>query len=420
MSWTRIGTVSVTNNSNAVTGTGTAFLTNSRIGDAFLGPDGVLYEVINVGSDTSISISPNYKGATNASAAYALIPVQGYPKVLADAFNTINNQFGATLAVLGNSGTQTGIKSALGLATSDGLTEGATNLYFTQSRVLATPLTALSVAVNTAVVATDSVLVGMGKLQAQVSAALPKAGGALSGALNEAPRVTLDSAGVGGVVAIGAAACNSIIIGGATTITAFDSSPIGATRRLTFGAALTLTNNSSIVLPNGLDIVTGAGDTAEFLSVSAGVWRCIAYLRYSGKALAFAYDRSNLLGTVSQSGGIPTGSAFQYSANANGVCLKFADGTMLTASRQACTISSWTGLGSGFWYSPKVGAFPMPGTFITPPICTMTLSDFSSVSWYSTNAVATVNTYPNFYIVCALNTAPVTMYMDFIASGRWY
>jgi hypothetical protein len=171
MSWTRIGTVSVTNNSNAVVGAGTAFLTNSRIGDAFLGPDGVLYEVINVGSDTAISISPNYKGVTNASAAYALIPVQGYPKVLADAFNTINNQFGATFAALGPSGTAAGIKTALGLDTTNGIGEGSNNLYFTQARALATPLTGLSVAVNAAVVATDSVLTGLGKLQAQVTAA---------------------------------------------------------------------------------------------------------------------------------------------------------------------------------------------------------------------------------------------------------
>jgi hypothetical protein len=49
------------------------------------------------------------------------------------------------------------------------LTEG-TNLYFTNARVLSAPLTGLSVATSTAIVAADSVLVALGKLQAQITA----------------------------------------------------------------------------------------------------------------------------------------------------------------------------------------------------------------------------------------------------------
>jgi hypothetical protein len=55
-------------------------------------------------------------------------------------------------------------------ATTDDLAEGATNLYFTSARVLATTLTGLSTSTATAVTASDSVLVGIGKLQAQASA----------------------------------------------------------------------------------------------------------------------------------------------------------------------------------------------------------------------------------------------------------
>jgi hypothetical protein len=52
----------------------------------------------------------------------------------------------------------------------DSVTEGATNLYFTYQRVRDTVLTGLSLATSTAIAATDSVLVALGKLQAQITA----------------------------------------------------------------------------------------------------------------------------------------------------------------------------------------------------------------------------------------------------------
>jgi hypothetical protein len=104
MPWYKSGTVSVTQNSNAVIGTGTAFITNSRVGDAFRGPDGAWYEVTNIASDTALSISPNYQGATNAAGVYALAPMQGYVKDSADALRVLVNQYGAKLAALGTTG----------------------------------------------------------------------------------------------------------------------------------------------------------------------------------------------------------------------------------------------------------------------------------------------------------------------------
>ncbi|RKR83181.1 hypothetical protein BDD43_3383 [Mucilaginibacter gracilis] len=56
--------------------------------------------------------------------------------------------------------------------TTDALTEGTTNLYFTTGRVLGTLLTGLSLATATPAVATDSVLTAIGKLQAQATANL--------------------------------------------------------------------------------------------------------------------------------------------------------------------------------------------------------------------------------------------------------
>ncbi|EQB9758856.1 hypothetical protein ACYUCV_006377, partial [Pseudomonas aeruginosa] len=98
MAWYSSGTVTVTANSPTVTGAGTQFSSNARVGDAFRGPDGRWYEVTNVASSTVISIKPNYQGSTASGQAYAVAPILGYDKDLSDRFNLIANQWGATLA----------------------------------------------------------------------------------------------------------------------------------------------------------------------------------------------------------------------------------------------------------------------------------------------------------------------------------
>ncbi len=114
MVWYRTGTVSVTNGSTTVTGTGTDFAANSRVGDAFIGPDGVLREVTNVASATVLSIFPAYSGATAAGAAYTLAPIQGYVKQLADQARQIIQQWGTTLAGLGAVSTESVVPVAKG------------------------------------------------------------------------------------------------------------------------------------------------------------------------------------------------------------------------------------------------------------------------------------------------------------------
>ena len=104
MPWYKTGTVSVTQNSNAVTGSGTAFIANSRVGDGFRGPDGRWYEVTNIASNTALSISPNYEGPTAAGGFYSIMPVQGYQKDLSDQVRAILKDYGEKLAALGTTG----------------------------------------------------------------------------------------------------------------------------------------------------------------------------------------------------------------------------------------------------------------------------------------------------------------------------
>ncbi|WP_458722463.1 hypothetical protein [Pseudomonas brenneri] len=133
-SWFSEGTVSVQNGSPTVTGVGTKF-SNCRSGDMFVGPDQGIYQVINPASDTSLAISPPYRGPAVGGAGYGIVPVNGYPKALADAVNQMVQQWGATLAGLGplasaeiapvaNGGT--GASTAEGARTNLGLGTAAT------------------------------------------------------------------------------------------------------------------------------------------------------------------------------------------------------------------------------------------------------------------------------------------------------
>jgi hypothetical protein len=114
---------------------------------------------------------------------------------------------------------------------------------------------------------------------------------------------------------------------GTTTITSFGA---GTNKRklLRFTDALTLTHNAtSLILPGAADLVTAAGDVAEFVSDASGNWRCTNYERASGKALVV--DDIVIVGTVSQSGGVPTGAIIERGSNANGTFVRFADGTQI-------------------------------------------------------------------------------------------
>lgn len=218
MAWYKEGTVSVTNGSTTVTGTGTNFPAFVRTGDGFRGPDGGWYEIQNFASATVFSIYPPYAGATAGAAPYLIAPLQGYPKLAADRLWEITrNMASAALKVAGVSPGIDGDVPGLGLSTAlsswlvvkeagkvlssndftnelktklDGIATGATanssdatlvnranhtgtQLAATISNFAAavrdTVLTGIVFTQIAAVLATDSFLVAIGKLQAQTT-----------------------------------------------------------------------------------------------------------------------------------------------------------------------------------------------------------------------------------------------------------
>lgn len=92
MAWYKTGTITVTNGSTTVTGSGTSWIANAGVGEALYAPDGRLYEITNIASDTSFTIAPAYLGSTQSGQAYVLVPSQSYIRDLASqAADLVNN-----------------------------------------------------------------------------------------------------------------------------------------------------------------------------------------------------------------------------------------------------------------------------------------------------------------------------------------
>ncbi|MBS7601075.1 hypothetical protein [Pseudomonas sp. RC2C2] len=120
MAWYRTGTVAITAGQTVVTGSGTNFPANSRVGDEFQGPDGRGYEIVNVTSETVLSILPAYMGPSVSGAAYGIKPINGYAKDLLDRINNLLLDFGGTLALFGDATDVPTLRSNISAAASGG------------------------------------------------------------------------------------------------------------------------------------------------------------------------------------------------------------------------------------------------------------------------------------------------------------
>lgn len=88
--WYKEGTISVVQGSAGVTGVGTNFVSNTRTGDMFVGPDGKIYEVVNAHDQLTLGISPAYAGpSVSNTPTYYVVPVQGYVKLAVDRLHAI-------------------------------------------------------------------------------------------------------------------------------------------------------------------------------------------------------------------------------------------------------------------------------------------------------------------------------------------
>lgn len=85
---------------------------------------------------------------------------------------------------------------------------------------------------------------------------------------------------------LGAIAGSMHDITGTTTITSFGTVSAGIWKYIKFEGALTLTHNAtSLILPGAANITTADGDAAIVMSEGSGNWRCLSYVKATGKQI---------------------------------------------------------------------------------------------------------------------------------------
>ena len=124
MAWYKTGTITVTNGSTTVTGSGTLWIANAGIGEALYAPDGKLYEITNIASDTSITIAPAYLGTNASGQTYTFVPSQSYIRDLAAQAADLVNNYSTIYNTVGAGKFSDGTVSNPGIRFSDDLDTG--------------------------------------------------------------------------------------------------------------------------------------------------------------------------------------------------------------------------------------------------------------------------------------------------------
>jgi hypothetical protein len=140
----------------------------------------------------------------------------------------------------------------------------------------------------------------------------------------------------------------------------------------------------------------------------------------AGLGLSDAYKRSNALGSVSQTGGVPTGALMEYVNNTTGEVWKFANGLMLTSQAISYPALSWT-MGTGVRYLNVTAS--LPGGFAATPrlYAQLVESDISTRAAWVTNATAsTLSTLSAWLAATSGTTGAGPFILNVYGLGRWY
>jgi hypothetical protein len=358
MPWYKSGTVACTLNSTTVTGTGTAFAANARVGDAYLGPDGRWYEVANIASDTVLSILPAYLGATVAAGVYALAPMQGYVKDSADALRALVNQYGEKLAALGTTGNYEILPVVKG---GTGRSDGRA---------------------------------AFSEVGVQAAAALFNQQGMYMG-WNAA------SAGEGHFVV------NKGNGNGGFTWRSVNAGNTAA------GPTMSYSYDGVLAVPLELQVPKISGLTTALSTAQGGTGNT------TGTATKLA--ASAIVGTVGQAGGISTGAIIERGSNANGEYTRYADGTQI-CTRSLSAQRTLNKASGPLFYDAKEVQPAYPIAFFSTPKVSIQVTGFTyEVMWLGASWTSALTAWPSGYVMTEV-TRPSSdlVYFDYIAIGRWF
>lgn len=178
-----------------------------------------------------------------------------------------------------------------------------------------------------------------------------------------------------------------------------------------------------------LKAVAAGGNSAELREWGAGDFLPVALGGTGGTTAAAA--RSNLglgsaavasiVGTVSQSGGVPTGAILQRGSNANGEFVRFADGTQI-CWRASVTTAISGAAGSVFVNGAALGPYSWPAAFSSIPREIYIGHKYDGAAnhcWAAAASKGSTSQSGTFQLFRA-SASSENFYVEMIAIGRWF
>jgi len=130
------------------------------------------------------------------------------------------------------------------------------------------------------------------------------------------------------------------------------------------------------------------------------------------------YDWGNVLGTVSQSSGVPTGALIERGSNANGEYVRYADGTQIcTFVAEVASLAIGTAFLGGFRAFGQLWTFPAAFLAATVPSVAGSAQDSTG---FSVAFATTGNLNTTWLITAITSQSAATRKASLLAVGRWY
>lgn len=209
---------------------------------------------------------------------------------------------------------------------------------------------------------------------------------------------------VGAMLAVGAANLLTAsasegfdVLKGSRFIRAGTDGPLGSTICGGLSVGVTGTIEQQLAMRLGRAFFRSKGDTDS-------AWREL-------------FHTSNILGTVSQAAGVPTGAIIERGSNANGAYTRYADGTQICTVIQ--TSASAVNTAAGNVHRTGSNAWTYPAEFVSTPAISGMQQGSPGYAWVSEGSGVPNNTSCTWAAVSPTASSAVPV-VGLTAIGRWY
>lgn len=128
------------------------------------------------------------------------------------------------------------------------------------------------------------------------------------------------------------------------------------------------------------------------------------------------YTANSIVGTVSQSGGVPTGAVIERGSNANGEYVRFADGTQICTRKQAASRAISNGIMGGFRSGAENWSYP--AIFASAPVVNVTVENLTGFGGMLVSP-PTAST-AQWAVTAIASQADASREVSLFAIGRWF